>query len=357
MSKISDSEASSLLAAAPEPAHTRCLDIAFSQGPGTSIDFRADILDLRKSGLMELAGRIATAGIIHNMSLMGRFDVETGELQQLDWDQSHVMHEANRATRGECCRDPMDRLKGLIGTKLGAPFRADLKQCFGGPLGCTHVNTLFQELSAAVSRLQEIRSNEPSQAAARDEGERVARRAVFFDAFFPEEVGKSLLRIRLTDSQYAPCGATGEALHSHSEVRLAASVSLMGWQIESMTGLERNRLGPGMADAPWVDLTERLESFSDRSLGGGMARYCSEQFGDDPSDLCLLSALLCLAPGMTQVGAAISDSLEPSPVARPQGSGSPLAGPGPCYMLRAEGPLMQTIAGGGDESSESEAGP
>jgi hypothetical protein len=46
---------------------------------------------------------------------------------------------------------------------------------------------------------------------------------------------------------------------------------------------------------------------------------------------------------MTQVGAALSDSLVPSSAARP--IDSPLAGPGPCYMLRAEGPLVQTLFG------------
>ena len=43
-----------------QPTHTRCLAVAFTQGQGEVIEFRADILDLRKSGLMALGGRIAT---------------------------------------------------------------------------------------------------------------------------------------------------------------------------------------------------------------------------------------------------------------------------------------------------------
>lgn len=347
-------EVSSLVAPALEPAHTRCLDIAFSQGEGSTIAFRADILDLRKAGLMELAGRIATAGIIHNMSLMGTFKITSGEILSLDWDQSHIMHEANRATKGECCRDPMILLKGLIGTQLGESFRQDLKQCFGGPLGCTHVNTLFQELSATVARLQGLRRADPTLAAEREVGARIARRAVFFDAFFPEDATTSALRIRLTDSQYAPTDpaepTAGEAMYSHQEVRLLAQVSLLGWQIETLEGLERIRRGSEMGDAPWRNRSSELVEFAGRSLGGGMGRFCSEQFGANADDACLLSALLCLGPGMTQVGAALSDSLEPSPLARPQGSGSPLSGPGPCYMLRSDGPLMQTIAGNAGES-------
>ena len=46
---------------------------------------------------------------------------------------------------------------------------------------------------------------------------------------------------------------------------------------------------------------------------------------------------------MTQVGAALSDSLVPSTSMRPSGSGFAL--PSVCYMLRSKGPLMQSIMG------------
>ena len=69
-----------------EPAHTRCLAIALTQGEGTSVEFRADILDLRKAGLMGLAGRIATAGIIHKMEVRGAFSSETAVLGRIEWD-------------------------------------------------------------------------------------------------------------------------------------------------------------------------------------------------------------------------------------------------------------------------------
>jgi hypothetical protein len=343
-----------------EPAHTRCLDIALSQstqdgaaGANASIVFRADLLDLRKSGLMELAGRIATAGIIHNMSLMGRYDAITGEIQQLDWHQSHVMHEANRATQGECCRDPMDRLRALVGTRLGQGFRSDLKQCFGGPLGCTHINTLFQELSATVGRRARLVRENPDLAGPRVDGERLTRRSVFFDAFLPAESPRSSLKVRFMEAHYGRATPTGEErLQCHDEVRLGAEVDLAGWQLAQLRARVRQRSAPDFEDAPWVDRSEELVDFSGRSLGGGMGRYCSDRFGAEPEDDCLLSSLLCLAPGMTQVGAALSNSLAPSPIARPQGSGSPLAGPGPCYMLRGDGPLARSIQSGHGPSED-----
>ena len=101
-----------------EPIHTRCVSVGLVQESGGAIGFRADILDLRKAGLMDLAGRVAMAGIIHKMVVSGAFEPATGRIERIEWDQSHVMHEPNRTTRGECCRDPMHRLKALVGTRL-----------------------------------------------------------------------------------------------------------------------------------------------------------------------------------------------------------------------------------------------
>ena len=328
---------------AGEPAHTRCLAVALVQGSGESVGFRADILDLRKAGLMDLAGRIASPGIIHKMELRGAFSSGTGEIERIEWDQSHVMHEANRATKGESCRDPMGRLAQLVGTRLGEGFARDLKQCFGGPLGCTHINTLFQELSAVVSRLRAVSREHPDFPGTRAPGERIASRSLFFDASLPDGGEATTLSVRLSDIHFARSDEAGrERLFSHDEVKLLADVGLAGWQLRGVQARERSRRGPSLDDVPWRLRNEDLGGFAGRSLGGGMARYCLECFGEREEDARLLSALLSLAPGMTQVGVTLSDTLVPSSAAG--GNISALTGPGPCFMLRADGPLVATIA-------------
>ncbi len=336
-----------------EPVHTRCLAIALTQGAGGSVDFRADLMDLRKGGLIELGNRITMAGIIHRMELRGSFASETGEIEAIAWDQSHVMHEPNAASKGECCRDPMHRLNELIGVRLGEGFVASLKACFGGPLGCTHINTLFQELSAFVSRLFAVRNGGPDLWKGRREGERLANRSVYFDAFFRAEGGSTAgISVRLADLFYAPADAEGaEGLLAHDEVRVAAEVDLTAWQIRAIQARERCRVGPAAEDVPWTPRNESLDAFIGQSLGGGMARRCLETIGTADADARLLSALLALGPGMTQVGAAVSDTLAPSEGARPQGSALP--GAGPCYMLRSGGPLMASMfAGREDEAAD-----
>jgi len=329
-----------------DPSHTRCLDLALSAESDTAIAFRADLLDLRKAGLMALGGRVATAGIIHNMTLHGAFDAQTGEIQRLSWEQSHVMHEANEASRGECCRDPMERLSGLVGSKLGGGFRADLKQHFGGPLGCTHVNTLFQELSATVARLFRQRELDPALGGGRASGERIARRSIYFDAFLPETGTEAELRVRLSDAQYGIADVNGgESMAHHAEVRAAARVDLTGWELRGLRAEERNRRGPAIDTGTWLDRSDDVAVFVGHSLGGGMGKRCSEHFAETSADACLLSAMLAFAPGMTQVGAGLSDTLLPPAAARPERSGAPLGGAGPCYMLRGDGPLLQVITG------------
>lgn len=337
-----------------EPVHTRCLAVALTQGEADSVEFRADILDLRKGGLMALGGRIAMAGIIHKMELRGSFAAETGAIERIEWNQSHVMHEANRATKGECCRDPMARLTELVGTRLGEGFASSLKQCFGGPLGCSHISTLFQELNAFVSRLRTMRASELEDGGSRSVGDRLATRSLYFDAFFPVEGGATTdLSVRLADLFFAPADESGaERLLAHEEVRLRADVDLAGWQIRQIEARERSRRGPSCDDSPWTLRSHELGDFAGQSLGGGMARLCLSRFGTREEDARLRSALLSLAPGMTQVGAAVSNSLAPSSSARPHGSG--LTGPGPCYMLRADGPLMETLFSGGLAASGTE---
>lgn len=341
------------LEVAGEPIHTRCLGIALKQAAAGLVDFRADILDLRKGGLMALAGRVTMAGIIHKMELTGSFEAESGRLERIEWAQSHVMHEPNVSSRGECCRDPMPRLNGVVGARFGTDFTAALKGCFGGPLGCTHVNTLLQEVDAFVASHLARRRDDREYAKPRSVAERIGARSLYFDAFFREGGVTTDLSVRLADLYYAPSDTSGrEVVSLHAEVRLLAEADLAGWQLRALAARQRSRPGPTCGESAWESRTGDLEAFVGRSLYGGMNRFCLERFGGREADARLLSALMSLAPGMTQVGAAVSDRLTPSSSARPLASG--LSGPGPCYMLRADGPLMESIRTSAPEPGRAE---
>jgi len=124
-----------------------------------------------------------------------------------------------------------------------------------------------------------------------------------------------------------------------------AEAELATWQLRSLGARERSREGPACGAAPWQSRDDALQAFSTQSLRGGIMRSFLARFSERAEDACLLSALLSLAPGMTQVGAALSEVLVPSSATRPGGFAS--LGPGPCYMLRGDGPLIETLFGSG----------
>lgn len=332
-----------------EPIHTRCLAVELQHAAGDTIHFRGDLLDLRKSGLMELAGVYANAGIIHRMKLEGGFSRATGALEQIDWSQSHIAHEANPATRGECCRDPMVRLRGLVGARLGEGFPLQLKELFGGILGCSHITTLFREISAFVSRLGESRLN-GTRNAERGPGERIASRSVFLDGSLSAGVPEVELSVRVADLELDGIDTAGdEVFASLDEVRLVAGVELEGMCLRDLHAGQRTRVASCPEDPVWRSRSGDLEGFAGGSLFGGMARLGLERFGNSPDDATLLSAVLSLSPGMTQVAAALTEA--PTRTRASGGSASFPQG-GPCYMLRAGGPLVNRLIAGSPPGSE-----
>lgn len=326
-----------------EPIHTRCLSVALSQASEDSIHFRGDLLDLRKSGLMELAGVFANAGIIHKMELQGDFSLATGAIERIEWDQSHIAHEVNEATCGECCRDPLVRLQDLVGAHWGEGFPLELKQHFGGVLGCSHITTLFREINAFVSELQESQLDGERRVARRP-GERIASRSVFLDGFVSEGSEVADVSVRVADLEIDGVDANGDEIFaSLDEVRLVAAVEFEGWRLRGLHGGQRSRRASSSEESPWRARSEALDEVIGQSLSGGMARFCLERFGNSPQDALLLAALLNLSPGMTQVAAALADTPD-----RTRASGGSASFPqgGPCYMLRAEGPLMKRLVSG-----------
>jgi hypothetical protein len=250
----------------------------------------------------------------------------------------------------------------LVGTRLGEEFASELKKCFGGPLGCTHINTLFNELSAFVTRHRVATREHPELQIPRAPGERIASRSIFFDAFLSEGAASTILSVRLADILFAEREPSGsETLFSHDEIRLLADVELAGWRLRGVEARERCRRGPDCADTPWQQRDAALGEFAGQSLGGGMTRFCLDQLGSQAADARLLSAMLCLAPGMTQFGVTLSDGLASlSSLAAPPASSSAAAalpgglaamGPGPCYMLRSDGPLVETLSMGATKST------
>lgn len=124
------------------PAHTRTLVVHLEHAAPSCWRAQGVILDLRKRGLVPMAGDLQTAGVIHHMRVDAEIDVERRWLTSMRADQPSVAFEAAPGTGGECCRDPVSRIEALSGSALDADFAKRLGTRIGGPLGCSHVQTL-----------------------------------------------------------------------------------------------------------------------------------------------------------------------------------------------------------------------
>jgi len=130
--------------AAPERTlkHRRRIDVqVYARGNGLwEVD--AEISDV-KTRDAKLAGGVRKAGEpIHDMLL------------RIVVDEQLTIREAGSETRGMPypghCDDHGDAYQKLVGLNLLKGFRAAVKECLGGTVGCTHITELAQVLPTAV---------------------------------------------------------------------------------------------------------------------------------------------------------------------------------------------------------------
>ena len=166
------------------PLHTRSLTSVGSLLEDGRWSIRGDVIDLRKSGFVPMPQDIQPSGIIHNMSIELVVDPETRRIDELVTTQSHVAVEASSRSQGECCRDPAPRLQALKGEIIDDTFTKKLSSTFAGPLGCSHLLTLFFAMAAAIPRALDreakIRSEHDEP---RTPGERLFWRSIFIDGY------------------------------------------------------------------------------------------------------------------------------------------------------------------------------
>ena len=335
--------------------HTRCLSVGlFQSGPG-HIRFRGDLFDLRKRGFIPMMGDFQSAGIIHQMEITGEVSRASRRLEWVAGLQPHVAFEPSEESQGECCRDPIDRLQGLVDERVDPHFPRALSRELGGPRACSHLLTLFQLIASALLRTLGLEERAGWGPGVRSDGERIAYRSLFVDGSGGE--GALQLTSSLSDVHTRPLrdvGEPAERLALHDEVRVVCGVDLPSMSLAAIRAGERSRrLEPGTG-GEWRDRTADVAGLKGLRLVSGVARQLIRRFEGRSGDGLLLDALLNIAPGLVQVVVALADgspSLEPgeNPLPRVAATGGR---PDSCYMWRAGSPLLQIREGGKSRSSE-----
>src|SRR5947208_8772602 len=85
------------------------------------------------------------------MRLAGTIDPGSATLETLAAEQRSVAFEPSALTAGESCRDPIDRIAALAGTRLDDGWARRLAGAIGGPRGCSHLLTLGHLLGSSAA--------------------------------------------------------------------------------------------------------------------------------------------------------------------------------------------------------------
>lgn len=332
------------------PSHTRTFSIGICHDGADHVRAGGVILDLRKRGLVPMAGDLQTSGVVHHMRVDARVAREGPSFETLTAEQPSVAFEASEGTGGECCRDPVRRIEALAGTALDADFAKRLGFAIGGPLGCSHVLTLAQLLGATARTALEADRTLFGAKASRADGQRIFQRSLSIDGLEDGDRGLSL-SLQLADVHFTPVGQVEdplERLAQQREIRIHAQIDLGAMTIREIGAGERLSAAADFDDATWEP--RDLSFLEGHAALSGMARTLFAKLSDTPDERPLLDALLNLAPAVIQCIPALTTHWKRwREAAKDSSGGSPsmMAGGGmtdSCYMWRAGGAMSQRMS-------------
>jgi hypothetical protein len=323
------------------PLHTRSLSVTLTRRADGRLDVCGELVDLRKRGFVPVAGELQPSGVVHHMLLDAVVDPVAHVLDDIVARQPAVAFEPSAMTRGESCRDPVDRIRSLAGTRLDDAFARRLGDEIGGPRGCSHILTLAHLLASTVTWLLE-RDGEPGSR--HRPQERVFRRDVIVDGVEPPGGGVDLA-LQLIDLELAPAPPAAPSMDRFAgarEVRAVAAVDLGRYTFGRVRIAERRRDATHL-DAPWHDRDDVASGLDGLSLGRGVSAALLVRLGGRPDDQPIQDGLLMLAPALIQVFAALSDDWPA--LARDQRWVMGMGGqPDSCWMWRRGGALEASRA-------------
>ena len=334
------------------PAHTRALDVALYQAEPGRLAARGLILDLRKRGLVPMAGDLQAAGVIHRMSVDAQIELDGPRLHSIRAEQPDVAFEPSPGTGGECCRDPVRRIEALAGAALDEGFARRLGAAIGGPLGCSHVLTLAQLLGSTTRSALEAERDAWGGPTGRRPGERLFDRSLSIDGLESPDGGLQLA-LQLADLHLAPAPPEAEPLERlrrQHEIRVQATVDLTAMKLVRIVASERVDAARSVEETPWQALD--VGFLEGHNVLAGLARTLFETLAPTPAQRPLLDVLLNLAPSVIQCMPALTNYWQRWRAARaesgadlqPRGNGGPMGGMlDSCYMWRREGALQRRL--------------
>jgi DUF2889 family protein len=322
------------------PLHTRMISLRLTWGDADSVVADGRIFDLRKRGIVPLAGKLQGPGVVHDMAVQTQLDYPGLRIRAIRPSMSAFPFAPGPATRGEGCPDRLPDVQRLVGASLRDEYGATLMDNVGGPRGCFHVFTLLRLLGptieSAIDREQARRSGNGTLPVA---GSPLFARSVIIDGMKGEGLAL-VLRGMLFDVHYRP-GADAlpleEEMDESFEATADVEVTLPNMTISASAGRVR-RSGPGIAARGSWQPAETCAQLVGRAMFKGYTAQVQELFAGQSDTGPLQHLLFMLAPAMIQCMPSLVEELE----MRPRHAESPHAAVDSCHMWRAGGPLVTT---------------
>jgi hypothetical protein len=304
----------------PIPLHTRLMTLTLAAEGEDEYAASGRVLDVRKRGMVPLAGFLNGPGVVHDMELrltLGRDDLR---IRSAALRMRAVPFPSGPGTGGESCRDNEAGAGRIVGIALDGSVAPGLYRAVGGPRGCFHVFTLLRLLAPSV--VWAVRHG-----LARTAG-RAFVRTIVVDGFDSEPH----LRMRgtLTDVHYAS-GSPERVAHVF-EAEVEAEVTLPDLAVGALEA--RHRRGT----QAWTDDgLAGLPALAGASVARGYSLRIAELI---PTTLAPLRELLLMVqPTVFQC----MPSLAAGSMRRGRREG-PGSAADSCSMWRHDGPLLAAVA-------------
>jgi hypothetical protein len=316
------------------PLHTRMLSLRLVWGAIDRIDAAARIFDLRKRGIVPLAGKLQGPGVVHDMAVRLEIDYPSLRIAAIEPSMSAFPFAPGPATRGEGCPDRLPDVQRLRGDSLTADYGDRLMRHIGGPRGCFHVFTLLRLLGPAVEAVARRAQQSGTTPVV---GCPLFARSVIIDGSKGD--GLSLnLRGMLFDLHYPPRADTlplEEELEESFEAIADVTVQIPAMTIGHSAARIR-RSGPGLGVVGQWEPVATAEALAGRPMQKGYTAGVQQLFAGTAGLEPLQHVLFMMAPAMIQCFPSLAEELE----IRPRRAEGPHAAVDSCHMWRADGPLV-----------------
>jgi hypothetical protein len=325
------------------PLHTRMVSLRLTWGDRGCLVAQGRIFDLRKRGVVPLAGTLQGPGVVHDMAVRMELDYPGLCIRRVDPSMSAFPFAPSPATRGEGCGDRLPDVQGLVGVSLRDAYGSTLMETVGGPRGCFHIFTLLRLIGPTI---EAVAAREDARRAGDGpfptNGSPLFARSVIVDGMKGEGIS-IVLRGMLFDLHYPP-GADALPLEEEMEASFEAAadveIGVPSMAITSGSGRVR-RSGRGIeALGSWepVAAVDRLVGLT---MMKGYTAQVQQLFSNAAEVVPLQHLLFMMAPTLMQCFPSLAEELE----LRPRRAEGPHAAVNSCHMWRAGGPLAAARIG------------